>query len=127
MPLTFLVPDATTMGAYLARPSGPGPHSLLFWNPACGFCRAMHGDLLAWERRAPNCGPRLVVISSGDADSTRAEGFRSSTLLDEGFTAGAALGVGGTPMAMLLDAQGRVGSVLVGGVDEVLAFVNRHG
>ena len=114
-------------GGLVALPSGGGKETiLLFWNPACGFCRAMHGDLLAWERRAPNGGPRLVVISSGDADSTRAEGFRSSTLLDEGFTAGAALGVGGTPMALLLDAQGRVGSVLVAGVDEVLAFVKRH-
>ena len=22
---------------------------LLFWNPDCGYCRAMHADLLAWE------------------------------------------------------------------------------
>ena len=86
----------------------------------------MRDDLLAWERRVPGAGPELVIISSGDADHTRAEGFRSSVLLDEGFTAGAALGVDGTPMAIVLDAQGRVGSDRVAGVDAVLALVNRH-
>jgi thiol-disulfide isomerase/thioredoxin len=45
---------------------------LLFWNPDCGYCRSMHEDLLAWEASPNGVAPRLVVVSSGDAESTRA-------------------------------------------------------
>ena len=65
-------------------------------------------------------GARLVVVSSGDEDSTRAEGFRSIVLLDDGDVAGAAFGAGGTPMAVLLDAEGRVASPLVAGAEAAL-------
>jgi thiol-disulfide isomerase/thioredoxin len=98
---------------------------LLFWNPGCGFCREMHGDLLAWEASTNGHGPRLVVVSSGDEHSTRAEGFRSTVLLDDGDVAGAAFGAGGTPMAVLLDAEGRVASPLVAGVEAALELAGR--
>jgi hypothetical protein len=39
------------------------------WNPGCGFCRALQPDLLAWERSTNETAPRLVVVSSSDADS----------------------------------------------------------
>ena len=93
---------------------------LLFWNPECGFCRSMHEDLLAWEASANGIHPRLVVVSSGDAESTRAEGFRSLVLLDETFSAGSAFEANGTPMAVLLDADGRVASSVAAGSDAVL-------
>ena len=41
---------------------------LLFWNPDCGFCQSMRDDLLAWEASPNGVAPRLVVVSSGDAD-----------------------------------------------------------
>jgi thiol-disulfide isomerase/thioredoxin/uncharacterized membrane protein YphA (DoxX/SURF4 family) len=94
---------------------------LLFWNPDCGFCRSMHEDLLAREA-SPNGGPRLVVVSSGDAESTSAEGFSSQVLLDGDFAAGSAFGANGTPMAVLLDAEGRIASGVVAGAEAVLAL-----
>jgi thiol-disulfide isomerase/thioredoxin len=94
---------------------------LLFWNPSCGFCRAMHDDMLAWES-SPNGGPRLVVVSTGDADATREERFRSLVLLDPSYEAGNAFGAGGTPMAVLLDADGRIASPLAAGADAVFAL-----
>jgi thiol-disulfide isomerase/thioredoxin len=97
---------------------------LLFWNPDCGYCRSMHEDLLARETATNGETPRLVVISSGDADSSRAEGFRSLVLLDEGFAAGAAFGVDGTPMAVLLGADGRVASSVAAGADAVLELAH---
>jgi peroxiredoxin/uncharacterized membrane protein YphA (DoxX/SURF4 family) len=97
---------------------------LLFWSPECGFCRSMHEDLLAWEASANGVHPRLVVVSSGDADSTRAEGFRSLVLLDETFSAGSAFEANGTPMAVLLDADGRVRSRVVAGADDVLGLAS---
>ena len=97
---------------------------LLFWNPDCGFCRSMHEDLLARETSTNGGTPRLVVVSSGDAESSRAEGFRSLVLLDEGFTAGTAFGIDGTPMAVLLDADGRVASSVAAGADAVLELAD---
>ena len=100
---------------------------LLFWNAGCGFCRALLPDLLAWERSTNGTGPRLVVVSSGDADSTRADGFASTVLLDASFAAGDAFGADGTPMAVLVDADGRVGSPVVAGADDVLSLArNGH-
>jgi thiol-disulfide isomerase/thioredoxin len=94
---------------------------VVFWNPGCGFCRSMHEDLLAWEAGGTGNGkPQLVVVSFGDAESTRAEGFGSPILLDEGFTLGNALGASGTPMAVLLDADGRIASEVAAGPDAVL-------
>jgi thiol-disulfide isomerase/thioredoxin len=97
---------------------------LLFWNPDCGFCRAMHEDLLAWEMSA-NGAPRLVVVSSGDEAKTRAEGFRSTVLMDAANNAGSAFGADGTPMAVLIGADGRVASRPVAGADAVFELAGR--
>jgi len=119
--LTSLEGETVSLHALRGRDS-----LLLFWNPGCGFCRSMHEDLLEWETSANGVHPRLVVVSSGDAESTRAEGFRSPVLLDEEYEAGAAFGANGTPMAVLLDADGRVGSPVVAGADAVLELANAH-
>lgn len=100
---------------------------LLFWNPDCGYCRAMHDDLLAWEIKANGTTPQLVVLSSGDEEATRADGFRSTVLLDENFAAGEQFGVSGTPMAVLLDADGRVASGVAAGAAAVLALAEPRG
>jgi thiol-disulfide isomerase/thioredoxin len=96
---------------------------LLFWNPDCGFCQAMRDELRALEREAGREGPRLVVVSSGDEEATRADGFRSTVLLDPAFAAGEAFGAGGTPMAVLLDAEARVASPVAGGAEAVLELL----
>ena len=113
----------------LSPVSGPvasvaGRESLLvFWNPDCGFCRSMHGDLLAWEAAANGSSPQLVVISSGDVERTRAEGFASPLLLDPEFSVGEALGAAGTPSAVLIDVEGRVASDVMVGGEAILARV----
>lgn len=93
---------------------------LLFWNPDCGYCRTMHEELLAWEAQANGSSPQLVVISSGDEQRTRAEGFRSPVLLDPRFSTGAAFGAAGTPSAVLIDADGRVASEVLVGAQPIL-------
>jgi len=97
---------------------------VLFWNPSCGFCRSMLDDLHAWERGAHD-GLRLLVVSSGDEEDTRADAFRSTVALDPDYTTGNAFGAGGTPMAVLLDREGRVASAVVGGGAAVLALAAR--
>jgi thiol-disulfide isomerase/thioredoxin len=96
---------------------------LLFWNPDCGFCQSMRDDLLAWEGTVNGAGPRLVVISSGDADGTRAEGFKSLVLLDEEFAGGTAFEANGTPMGLLLDAEGRIASSVAAGAEAVFDLI----
>jgi thiol-disulfide isomerase/thioredoxin len=91
---------------------------LLFWNPQCGFCRAMHERLRAWERRNGS-HPRLVVVSAGDVDEVRGEGFQATVALDPDFAVGEAFGAGGTPMAVLLDAGGRVAAPLAAGEEAI--------
>jgi methylamine dehydrogenase accessory protein MauD len=101
-----------------------GDALLLFWNPGCGFCRAMYDDLIAWESSANGVTPRLVIVSSGDEESTRAEGFRSLVLLDEAYEASTAFGASGTPMAVRVGADGRVASELVVGAEAVFNLAN---
>jgi len=96
---------------------------LLFWNPSCGFCRSMHEDLLAWEVETGAGAPKLVVLSSGEPESVRAEGFRSRVALDPTGEASSAFEAGGTPMAVLLDRDGRVASSLVAGADDVFGLL----
>ena len=80
----------------------------------------MHEDILAWEAAVDGDGPQLLVVSSGDAESTRGEGFRSPVLLDEDFSAGTAFHANGTPMAVLIDGEGQIASGVVAGADAVL-------
>jgi thiol-disulfide isomerase/thioredoxin len=100
---------------------------ILFWNPGCGFCSSMRDDLLAWEQHTPVGAPRLLVVSSGDEPSVRAEGFSSTVALDPDFSAGAAFGAGGTPMAILVDSEGRIASPLTAGAEAVFALAGGRG
>lgn len=95
---------------------------VLFWNPECGFCRAMHEELLAWEESTFPDAPRLVVVSSGEREAVRAEGFRSQVLLDPDFAAGETFGTDGTPTAILVDGEGRVASGIVTGARQIFAL-----
>ena len=99
---------------------------LLFWNPGCGFCRSMRPELHPLEKRADGRGPKLVVVSSGDVASIRAEGFGCPVLVDEGFSVGGLFGARGTPMALLVGADGRVASELAAGAEAVLALAARE-
>ena len=99
---------------------GDGPTVVLFWNPGCGFCRAMHGDVRAWEQERDAEAPALVVVSSGDEDEVRAEGFDVPVLLDPGWELAGAFGADGTPMAVLLDGEGRIAGPLVTGAEAVI-------
>lgn len=97
--------------------------ALVFWNPGCGFCRSLHEDILAWEESPPDGAPALVVVSAGDAVVVKAERFASEVLLDPEWTVSGALGADGTPMAVLVSADGRVASPVAGGGPAVLELL----
>jgi peroxiredoxin len=99
-----------------------GPTLVLFWNPDCGYCQQMLGDIKAWESHRNEDAPRLLVISAGSVASNRAQGFQATVLLDGSFQVGQAFGATGTPAAVMLDAEGRVASGVGVGAEEVLAL-----
>jgi peroxiredoxin len=95
---------------------------VLFWNPGCGFCQQMLDDLKAWEDDPPNGAPKLLVVSAGTVEENEGMGLRSPLLLDENFTVGSAFGASGTPMAVLVDEEGRIASDVVAGGPAVMAL-----
>jgi len=97
---------------------------LLFWRPSCGFCRRMLDDLKAWETSRPHGAPSVLVVSSGTVEENTAMGLRSPVVLDQDFSTGTAFGADGTPMAVIIDAGGRIASDLVSGASAVMGLAN---
>ncbi len=125
LPVGAPSPALDQLAALHARPilTGGRESLLLFWDPDCGFCRSMHADLVAWEAEANGSSPQLVVISTGSAERTGAERFTSPVLLDPDWSAAGAFGVGGTPSAVVVDADGRVASEILVGAEAILGRV----
>ena len=106
---TLQLPDLT--GKILDLSEFRGQRTLLlFWNPSCGFCEQMLPELRQWEERPPADAPRLLVISTGTVEANRAQGLQAPVLLDQNFSVGPRFGVGGTPSAVLVDADGKLAS-----------------
>lgn len=97
---------------------------VLFWNPACGFCQRMLSDLKAWEAKPPRGAPKLLVVSTGTVEANQAMGLRSPVVLDQGLSVGNFFGATGTPMAVLVDAQGKIASEGAAGAPAVLALAS---
>ena len=96
---------------------------LLFWNPACHHCQSMRQDLRDWEAHSRHSSDQLVVVSSGDTESSRTDGFASPVFLDPELKASTAFGAGGTPMAIRVDSGGNVASSLAAGPAAVLRLL----
>jgi thiol-disulfide isomerase/thioredoxin len=92
---------------------------LLFWNPRCGFCERMLGDLKAWEASKSTNAPELLVITTGTAEENRTLGIRSPVVLDQDSKYARQFGANGTPMAVMIDAEGRIASQLAAGAQDV--------
>lgn len=99
---------------------------LLFWDASCVHCRHMLGLLRLWEARPPT-GPQpaLLVLARGSADDTRPDGFRSPVAIDRIGATAALYGVSGTPSAVLVDADGRIASVLAVGAMAIMTLIGQ--
>ncbi len=98
---------------------------LLFWNPGCGYCKAMADDLKRWEAKPGRNAPQLVFISMGGEAVVKqeSEGFKSLFLHDADSDIMPMFGANGTPSAVLLDAEGRITSSLAVGEKNILALL----
>jgi thiol-disulfide isomerase/thioredoxin len=95
---------------------------VLFWNPGCGFCQRMLPDLKEWEENPPEGAPKLLVVSAGSEEANREMGLASTVVLDQQFAVGRSFGAGGTPSAVLVDAEGRIASEVAVGAPAVLGL-----
>ena len=93
---------------------------VLFWNPGCGFCQQMLPELKEWESKAPEDAPKLLVVSAGSEEANTEMGLASPVVLDQQFAVGRAFGAGGTPSAVLVDAEGKVASEVAVGAPSVM-------
>jgi hypothetical protein len=78
--------------------------------------RTLEGDVAA----------KLVLLSSGKAEAHAAMALRSTILLDENLVGAAAFGARGTPMAVLLNDDGTLGSDILSGASSILEFARRE-
>jgi peroxiredoxin len=100
---------------------------VLFWRPSCGFCQRMLDDLKAWEAVPPLGAPKLLVVSTDSVQANQAMRLRSPVLLDQaGMSVGSLFGATGTPMAVLVDAEGKIASELAAGAAAVLALAEQN-
>jgi hypothetical protein len=69
-------------------------------------------DLRRWEQDPPSQAPRLVFVSSGDPEESKAESsrFQSQFLIDPELETGLLFGTHLTPSAVLIDRDGRIAS-----------------
>jgi methylamine dehydrogenase accessory protein MauD len=96
------------------------PGIFLFWNPGCGFCQQMTEEVKLWERKLVKSKVPITIISTGTVEANRKQGFRSTLVIDQNFSAGKAFGVGGTPSALAIDADGKVASKVAVGRQEIV-------
>ena len=119
---SVVLPDLSGKTVSLADFKGDRT-AVVFWNPGCGFCSRMVDDVRAWEADPPAGAPRALFVSTGTVEANQALGFRSPVVLDTGFSTGTAFGASGTPMAVLLDEEGRIASGLAAGAPAVLELL----
>ncbi len=92
------------------------PTTLVFWNPRCGFCERLLPELKDWLDAHQDDEHQPILISSGTPAESQALELSMPIVLDDAFHTGRLLGVGGTPSAVAIGADGRIAaSPAVGG------------
>jgi hypothetical protein len=98
---------------------------VLFWNPACTFCRQMLPDLKRWARRSQEAA-QLLLISAGSVADNRKLGLRCRIVLDQKFKAGRTFGATGTPAGVRLDTDGLPIGRVAAGSQEIFESICRR-
>jgi peroxiredoxin len=124
----FRLPD--TVGRLAGPEDYKGKRVLLVhWNPQCGFCELIAPDLAQVHPALQKRDTELVLISYGDVESNRRfaeqHGLRCRILHLDGSQPLEFFSSLGTPVAYLLDEEGRVAEPLAIGANEVPALARR--
>lgn len=105
---------------------------LIHWSARCGFCALMAPELAAMQDDLGRAGVRVLLVSSGEAEEERKlaqeHGLECPVLLQDRGDHRAGLPAfahHGTPVAYLLDADGKVAEPLAVGSQSVPALARR--
>jgi peroxiredoxin len=127
----FELPDLAGEQRSLAQYRGQ-PVLLIFFNPACGFCRELAPQLAALTQNNSqpstfNSQPLVLIISSGDAEANRSlfeqRKVSCPVLLQKESEVAAAYQANGTPSGYLISAEGKLASSLTMGGDALLKLL----
>lgn len=97
-----------------------------FWSTTCPHCKEMEPELKRWAAGRNGDSPRLVMLSTGEADELRELGIEAPIIIDEGNEVGEKLGMYGTPSAVLVDENGRFASEIAIGAPNIWLLVGNR-
>jgi len=118
----FRLPDLT--GRMVSLEDFRGKRVLLVhWSTQCGFCDMIAPELARLEASLRERNAQLVLISYGDAEANRRmaeeHGFDCPVLLRDQSEPLEVFENRGTPVAYLIDEEGRIAKPLASGADQV--------
>jgi peroxiredoxin len=124
---SFELPDAG--GQIVSLESLRGQKLLLVnWSPTCGFCKQIAPELAELQPRLREHDVRPVVIATGEIEANRRimeeAGLDALLLLQEPGDAEVFSGMG-TPVAYLVDEEGKNAATLAYGAEEVPALARK--
>lgn len=99
--------------------------ALLFWDAWCPHCQEMEADLEAWERERPSDAPDLVIVVPGWLVPPKKIAFRSPIVIDHDERTTQAFHADFTPVAVLIDAEGRIASQPAIGAEPIFRLLGR--
>ena len=109
------------------------PVLLIFFNPACGFCRELLQRLAAMQWARTEGQPSevaLLIVTVGDAEENRRlfdkHQVNCPVLLQEKMEVAAAYQANGTPGGYLIDSEGKIASKLHMGAEALLPLLERR-
>jgi thiol-disulfide isomerase/thioredoxin/uncharacterized membrane protein YphA (DoxX/SURF4 family) len=98
---------------------------LVFTAPGCGPCEALMPDVARWQRDHER-SLQIALIASGDREQNRAKASEygvQRVLLEAEREVSDPYRAPGTPMAVVIEPDGRIASPTVGGADAITALV----
>src|SRR5438105_7120542 len=130
---TFDLEDLAGQRKSLAQYRGQ-PMLLIFFDPACGFCRELAPKLAEFspspslEQKEGERMPQILIISTGDAEKNR-EFFHEHklgcpVLLQKQSEIATAYQANGTPAGYLISPEGKIASELAMGAEALLALAS---
>ena len=100
---------------------------LAFSDPHCGPCDALAPHLVDAHRREQHGGPAVILVSRGDVADNRRKaeehGFEFPLVVQEGWKLSKEYGIFSTPVAFLIDEQGRIARDVAKGVADIVSLI----
>ncbi len=96
--------------------------ALVYWNPGCSYCAAMEDELTDWAGEPPTHRPRLILVTNTTEPLPNRFGAET-VLVDPDGEVVRSIGFIGTPSAVLIEADGTIGSSTCVGGDDVKSLL----